>query len=211
MVAVKSTPPKAQKPPSKSKATSKPAKKASKAPPSSEPAAASPEVVAVEESSQAVSSVAPDEITIETSMTQTLSQFQETILSLTVSLNKLKSDFKLLEKQVIKEARTMDKVNAKRNRNKGARAPSGFVKPTAISNDLAKFLNVASDTKMARTDVTKLITAYVKQHKLQSPDNGRKILPDKKLMALLGCGPKDEVTYFNLQSYMKTHFIKADA
>ena len=211
MVAVKSTPPKAQKSPSKSKSTSKPAKKASKAAPSSEPAAASPEVVAVEESSQAVSSVAPDEVTIETSMTQTLNQFQETILSLTVSLNKLKSDFKLLEKQVIKEARTMDKVNAKRNKNKGARAPSGFVKPTAISNDLAKFLSVASDTKMARTDVTKLITAYVKQHKLQSPDNGRKILPDKKLIALLGCGPKDEVTYFNLQSYMKTHFIKADA
>lgn len=211
MPALKSTPPKAPKPSSKSKPASKPVKKASKAAPSSEPAAASPEVVAVDEPSQAVSSVAPDAVTIEASMTQTLNQFQETILSLTVSLNKLKSDFKLLEKQVIKEARTMDKVNAKRNKNKGARAPSGFVKPTAISNDLAKFLNVASDTKMARTDVTKLITAYVKQHKLQSPDNGRKILPDKKLMALLGCGPKDEVTYFNLQSYMKTHFIKADA
>lgn len=207
MAVVKSTPPKAQKTPSKTKPPSKSTKKASKPAPSAEPAAA-PEVVAVEDTSQAVSSVAPDAVTIEASMTQTLNQFQETILSLTVSLNKLKADFKLLERQVIKEARTMDKVNAKRNKNKGARAPSGFVKPTAISKDLAKFLNVAADAKMARTDVTKLITAYVKQNKLQAPDNGRKIIPDKKLMALLGCGPKDEVTYFNLQSYMKPHFIK---
>ena len=211
MAVVKSTPPKAQKTPSKSKPTSKSTKKASKPAPAAEPVAAAPEVVAVEEPSQAVSSVAPDAVTIESSMTQTLNQFQETILSLTVSLNKLKSDFKLLEKQVIKEARTMDKVNAKRNKNKGARAPSGFVKPTAISKDLAKFLNVAADTKMARTDVTKLITAYVKENKLQAPDNGRKIIPDKKLMTLLGCGPKDEVTYFNLQSYMKPHFVKTDA
>ena len=207
MAVVKSTPPKAQKTPSKTKPPSKSTKKASKPAPSAEPAAA-PEVVAVEDTSQAVSSVAPDAVTIEASMTQTLNQFQETILSLTGSLNKLKADFKLLERQVIKEARTMDKVNAKRNKNKGARAPSGFVKPTAISKDLAKFLNVAADAKMARTDVTKLITAYVKQNKLQAPDNGRKIIPDKKLMALLGCGPKDEVTYFNLQSYMKPHFIK---
>ena len=207
MAVVKSTPPKAQKTPSKIKPPSKSTKKASKPAPSAELAAA-PEVVAVEDTSQAVSSVAPDAVTIEASMTQTLNQFQETILSLTVSLNKLKADFKLLERQVIKEARTMDKVNAKRNKNKGARAPSGFVKPTAISKDLAKFLNVAADAKMARTDVTKLITAYVKQNKLQAPDNGRKIIPDKKLMALLGCGPKDEVTYFNLQSYMKPHFVK---
>jgi chromatin remodeling complex protein RSC6 len=161
--------------------------------------------------SQTVSSVAPDSVTIENTMTQTLTQFQETILSLTIALNKLKTDFKILEKQVIKEARAMDKVNAKRNKNKGARAPSGFVKPTAISKDLAKFLGVDSDVKMARTDVTKLITAYVKEHKLQAPENGRKILPDKKLMALLGSDPKDEVTYFNLQSYMKSHFIKTDA
>ena len=129
---------------------------------------------------------------------------------MTALLAKLKGDYKVLEKQVLKEARAIDKVNAKRKKSKGSRAPSGFVKPTAISKDLAKFLGVAEDTKIARTDVTKMITAYVKDNKLQAPNNGRKIIPDKKLMGLLNCKASDEVTYFNLQKYMKPHFIKSE-
>ena len=148
-------------------------------------------------------------VTIENSMSEVLVSFSESIQSLTSALAKLKNDFKVLEKQVLKEARAMDKVNAKRNRNKGSRAPSGFVKPAGISKELAKFLNVAEDTKIARTDVTKLITAYVKEHQLQDTTNGRKILPDSKLSSLLGVKASDEVTYFNLQKYMKPHFVKA--
>ena len=148
------------------------------------------------------------EVTIENSMSELLGSFSESIQGLTLSLNKLKSDFKVLEKQVLKEARTMDKVNAKRNKNKGTRAPSGFVKPTGISKELAKFLGKPADTKIARTDVTKLITAYVKDHDLQDKTNGRRIIPDTKLSALLGSKPSDEVTYFNLQKFMKPHFVK---
>lgn len=148
-------------------------------------------------------------VTIESSMSTVLSSFSDSIQTLTASLNKLKSDFKVLEKQVLKEARSMDKVNAKRNKNKGSRAPSGFVKPAGISKELATFLGVSADTKMARTDVTKLITQYVKDHKLQDAKNGRKIIPDAKLKSLLGVKASDEVTYFNLQKYMKPHFIKS--
>lgn len=155
--------------------------------------------------------VAPEEsvVTIESSMSELLTSFTDSIQALTLSLNKLKTDFKVLEKQVLREARSMDKVNAKRNRNKGSRAPSGFVKPAGISKELAKFLGVSEDTKMARTDVTKEITKYVKDHKLQDATNGRKIVPDAKLKALLGTKASDEVTYFNLQKYMKPHFVKA--
>lgn len=147
--------------------------------------------------------------TIEKSMGDVLTSFSESIQTLTLSLNKMKTDFKLLEKQVLKEARSMDKVNAKRNKNKGSRAPSGFVKPAGITKELAKFLGLPEDTKIARTDVTKLITSYVKEHNLQDSQNGRKIIPDAKLSALLGVKSSDEVTYFNLQKYMKPHFVKA--
>ena len=150
-----------------------------------------------------------DNHAIETSMTEVLTSFSQSITSLTTALAQLKSDFKTVEKQVLKEARTMDKVNAKRNKNKGSRAPSGFVKPAAISAELAKFLGVAPDTKMARTDVTKMITSYVKDNNLQDSNNGRKIVPDAKLKALLNVSGSDEVTYFNLQKYMKPHFVKA--
>ena len=183
-------------------APSKPVKKTTKAAPASTPAPA-PVAENVEVSAE------EPVVTIESSMSEVLTGFTESIQALTLSLNKLKSDFKTLEKQVLKEARTMDTANAKRNRNKGSRAPSGFVKPAAISKELAKFLSVPEDTKMARTDVTKLITAYVKDHNLQDATNGRKIVPDAKLKALLQVKSSDEVTYFNLQKYMKPHFVKA--
>jgi len=192
-----------------SKTTSKPSKKATKTP---TPEVAPPQVEEknVVEDAQSVSTIAPDTTTIESSLTENLLVLAESIQSMTTLLSKIKGDYKALEKQVLKEARAIDKVNAKRKKSKGSRAPSGFVKPTAISKDLAKFLGVAEDTKIARTDVTKLITAYVKEHKLQAPSNGRMIIPDKKLTNLLNCKSSDEVTYFNLQKYMKPHFIKTE-
>ena len=192
-----------------SKTTSKPSKKATKTP---TPEVAPPQVEEknVVEDAQSVSTIAPDTTTIESSLTENLLVLAESIQSMTTLLSKIKGDYKVLEKQVLKEARVIDKVNAKRKKSKGSRAPSGFVKPTAISKDLAKFLGVAEDTKIARTDVTKLITAYVKEHKLQAPSNGRMIIPDKKLMNLLNSKSSDEVTYFNLQKYMKPHFIKTE-
>ena len=192
-----------------SKSTNKASKKTTK---TSSVEAAPPKVVEnnVISETQPVSTIAPDATTIESSLAENLVVLSESIQSITTLLAKLKSDYKVLEKQVLKEARSMDKVNAKRKKSKGSRAPSGFVKPTAISKDLAKFLGVAEDTKMARTDVTKMITAYVKDNKLQAPNNGRKIIPDKKLTSLLNCKASDEVTYFNLQKYMKPHFIKSD-
>lgn len=200
-------PKKSSKTSSTSKVTKKPAKTSSKTaskPVKTEQVSAPEPVENVEVSVEQTTVV-----TIEKSMSDVLGSFSESILSLTSAINKLKMDFKMLEKQVLKEARSMDKVNAKRNRNKGSRAPSGFVKPSGISKELAKFLGVAEDTMIARTDVTKLITSYVKDHNLQDPSNGRKINPDTKLSNLLGVKSSDEVTYFNLQKYMKPHFVKA--
>ena len=63
-------------------------------------------------------------------------------------------------------------------------------------------------TELARTEVTKYITGYVKDHNLQDPEFKRRILPDAKLRKLLGVKKSEELTYFNLQKYMKHHFPK---
>uniref|UniRef100_A0A6C0DL11 DM2 domain-containing protein n=1 Tax=viral metagenome TaxID=1070528 RepID=A0A6C0DL11_9ZZZZ len=88
------------------------------------------------------------------------------------------------------------------------RGPSGFIKPTLISNELAEFLGKAIGTEMARTEVSKEINAYIAAHGLQDRQNGRRINPDEKLRKLLRLSEGDELTYFNLQKYMKPHFIK---
>ena len=88
------------------------------------------------------------------------------------------------------------------------RRPSGFVIPTKISDELAKFLGKPVGTEMPRIDVSRLINSYIRVNKLQDPQNGRNINPDTKLRALLKLGENDELTYFNLQKYMKHHFIR---
>ena len=94
--------------------------------------------------------------------------------------------------------------------NKPKKKPSGFAKPTHISTELESFLGVESGTMLARTDVTKRITTYIKEHDLQNPANRREIRPDAKLGTILTL-PEDNspVTYFNLQRCIKTHFHKA--
>lgn len=84
----------------------------------------------------------------------------------------------------------------------------GIVKPTLISDELAIFLGKPIGTEMARTSVSKEINTYIRENWLQDPRNGRKINPDEKLRTLLRLSEGDELTYFNLQKYMKHHFIK---
>ena len=85
---------------------------------------------------------------------------------------------------------------------------SGFLKPTLISDELAIFLGKPIGTEMARTVVSKEINTYITVNGLQDPRNGRKINPDEKLRKLLALTEGDELTYFNLQKFMKPHFIK---
>ena len=91
------------------------------------------------------------------------------------------------------------------------RAPSGFAKPILISNELCSFLGHPEGTEMARTEVTKQLTSYIKEHNLQDANNKRNIIPDTKLAQLLKSNPEDQITYFNLQKYMKIHFPKASS
>ena len=128
----------------------------------------------------------------------------------TSMLTSLKTEFRSLEKKATRELRTAQKVVAKRKRKAGNRNPSGFVKPTLISNELATFLGKTQGSEMARTEVTREINAYIREHKLQDPQNGRKINADTKLSSLLKLDKSDELTYFNLQKYMSPHFAKAN-
>jgi hypothetical protein len=88
------------------------------------------------------------------------------------------------------------------------RGPSGFVKPTLISNELAEFLGKAIGAEMARTEVSKEIKSYIRAHGLHDGQNGRRINPDEKLRKLLRLSEGDELTYYTLQKYLKPHFIK---
>ena len=142
------------------------------------------------------------------SLSSLFGEFGSKLQTLSSGLSTLRSDFRTLERHVAREMRAAQKIS-KRKRKSGNRAPSGFVKPTLISKELANFLGKPVGTEWARTEVTREINAYIRTHNLQDKENGRKINPDSKLRSLLQLKKDEELTYFNLQKYMSPHFAKA--
>ena len=143
------------------------------------------------------------DLSITSGFSEFISKFQ-TMLS---QFNSLKTELRSLEKATVKQLKIAQKLTNKKRR-KGTRAPSGFVRPSLISDELAKFLGKPSGTEMARTDVTREINKYIRANNLQDKENGRKINPDQQLTQLLKIENSIDLTYFNLQKYMGPHFPK---
>ena len=185
--------------------TAKPKKETKPKAPKTETVAAAPttETVVAAPATDAVESDVAD-------LTAQSTEFFAKMNQLSGLIAALKTEYRSLEKKWTREIKAAQKSQAKRKRKSGNRQPSGFVKPTKISDELAKFLEKPVGSEMARTDVTREINKYIRSHNLQDKENGRKINPDAKLQTLLKLKKTDELTYFNLQRYMSPHFFKAE-
>ena len=144
----------------------------------------------------------------ESSIDQVFKNLYEKINAVKGELSKLTAELKEAHKQVNKAVKESEK-RQKKKADRPKREPSGFAKPTQISQELCDFLQKPKGTEMARTEVTKYLTSYIKEHSLQYAEDKRKIKPDKKLAKLLNLKKDDQVTYFNLQKFMKPHFETA--
>ena len=158
------------------------------------------------------------ETTVEPTVETTIEETDSRIKTDTIndSLKKLLSKYETIEKEShaskieIKKVIKLYQKKLSKNKRKydSNRTPSGFAKPALISEELCKFLKKPSGTKMARTDVTKEVNNYIKEHNLQNPENKKKISPDKTLKKLLNISDGDVLTYFSMQKYLKDHFPK---
>jgi chromatin remodeling complex protein RSC6 len=88
------------------------------------------------------------------------------------------------------------------------RANNAFLVHRPLTAELCHFMGLKSGETRSQTQVTKFISEYVKTHSCFDPSFKRRILPNAALAKLLRVGDKDEVTYLNLQSFLKVHFIK---
>ena len=184
------------------KAAAKPRAKKAESAPAPAPVVVAP--VAVQETAAVAVVLEP---VAESSTSLKVQEFGAKLQQMAGLFASMKSDYKTLEKVFSRELKSAQK-NSKKRKTTGNRQPSGFVKPTRISDELAKFLGKTIGTEMARTEVSKEINAYIREKGLQDKENGRRIHPDANLSKLLALTGADELTYFNLQRYMKHHFIK---
>jgi hypothetical protein len=150
----------------------------------------------------------PIAVVVDVSVASKLSNFGVKLQQLTALISSMKTEFKILDKNVTRELKAALKVSSRKNKRSGNRQPSGFTRATLISDELAIFLDKPIGTELARTTVSKEINQYIRTHSLQDKLNGRQINADEKLSVLLRLQPDDVLNYFNLQRFMKPHFAK---
>lgn len=174
--------------------------------------------------------VVPVTAVVETAQTETRSA--DAILSnLQETLKTLSSEVSTKIREAVKEAVEATKAlkrearDSKKRRRKdpkdmtpeekkaweARRANNAFLKLRPISDELSTFMGLPSKSQRSQTDVTKFISNYVKTHNCFDPNFKRRIIPDAKLTKLLRIKDGQEVTYLNLQSFLKVHFLKPTA
>ena len=149
------------------------------------------------------------EVPATTDETQTTAEdpmknLQDKIVAVTALFKEVQVGLKGVARDYDKLKKIVEKIQKKRENAR--KSPSGFAKPNKISNELCDFIGVPHGTEKSRTDITRYINSYVKEHNLNKPTNRRVILPDAKLKAILNVKEGEEVTFFILQRLISHHF-----
>lgn len=142
-------------------------------------------------------------------VTERIHALQASIGTLSTQLRGLSKELTSIQKEYAKDKRQWERQAAtaqKKKKTGGNGTVSGIAKPGYISPELCTFIGKDVGTEMARTEVIRHVNQYIKEHGLQDAKNKRIIRPDSKLQSLLKSKKSDEVTYFNLQTFMKPHY-----
>lgn len=147
----------------------------------------------------------PDEIVV---VDSPLILLEEKLAQLSVAFKEVNVQVRVVKKEMDRLRRIADRVEKKKANAKSQ--PSGFARPCLISDELCTFLDAPKGSEKSRTEVTREIHKYVKAKDLSDPTNKRIILAhkDAKLKEILNSSDDTEISYFNLQKYLKHHFIK---
>ena len=137
------------------------------------------------------------------------SQIREATKSVADAIKATKREAREIKKK--KKKNPEDMTPEERKTWEARRANNAFLVQRPLTDELCAFMGLKSGEKRSQTEVTKFISGYVKQHNCFDPAFKRRILPNSALAKLLRVTDKEEVTYLNLQSFLKVHFIKPKA
>ena len=140
--------------------------------------------------------------------TETQTRLRALIVEAGEAVKALKRDVRNSKRRVKKNPEEM--TAEERTAWEARRANNAFLKLRPISDELSSFMGLPAKSQKSQTDVTKFVATYVREHKCFDPSFKRRIIPDAKLAKLLRAKDGQEVTYLNLQSFLKVHFLKTD-
>lgn len=141
--------------------------------------------------------------------TDSFNSLVNAVTLLATNVKEIQAKLKVYSKEREKQQKILNKEATKRE--KARKTPSGFAKPSKISDEMCEFMKIENGSERSRTDVTRFINSYVKEKNLYNPVNRRIILPDPVLKKILRVGDNDEVSFFKLQSLLSNHFPMSKA
>lgn len=119
-------------------------------------------------------------------------------------LRDIHNDAIILNREYLRSSKPIQK---KKTFKKSDNSRSGITQEVGVSSELETFLGLNPGSKISRTSVTRAVTEYIKTHNLQNPANRRHIILDSTLSKLLNPPSNEQVTYFNLQKFLKVHYV----
>jgi len=118
-------------------------------------------------------------------------------------ITELRNEVKAMHKLLRKIKARQDDPNGEKA--KARVANNGFNRKQDISDELRTFMGLAAGEQASRSEVTKFVTKYINDRGLKHPENGRQLVLDDTLRALLKPPADTQITYLNLQKYISPH------
>ena len=123
-------------------------------------------------------------------------------------LTAIRNEIKTLTKLVRKIKNTQEDPDGEKAKKRSEN--NGFNRKQEITPKLREFLALPEGELISRSEVTKFINKYIIEKGLKHPENGRQIILDDTLRALLAPPADEQVTYLNLQKFLSPHYVKKE-
>jgi chromatin remodeling complex protein RSC6 len=146
-----------------------------------------------------------DEIFEEITFDSLLSDITSNIANMYGTIKSVKDKMRTLERQHKRELKYSRKYRRAiaNSSEKEAKKPSGFNKPCPVPAEIIELLKLDPSAEKSRTEITKLIYGYIKEHNLQDPNDKRNINPDTELQKLFKLDKKEQISFYNIQTHIK--------
>lgn len=133
------------------------------------------------------------------------SDFENKISKISVLLREnYKQQKKLMEE--LHQLRTLHKKEIKKSSKSLSRSNTGknagFNKPLPVPSNLKKLLDIKEDV-MSRSQVTRLMYEYFRKNNMYNTNTKKEIIPNDKIKKIFGMQKGDEITFYNLQTWLK--------
>lgn len=124
-----------------------------------------------------------------------LVEVEKTIVKLISRAKKLTTEIKKKHNKELKE-------NKKRRKRK---SPSDGPRPQAVQDDFAKLFGITKP--ITRAEGVKIVNDYIREKKLQDPNEKRYVIPDKDMRKLFDLKPKERFMYNGIPGLISKFFI----